>query len=84
MATVKAENSSQLFKAINRERVNKGFTKQKELSKALGKQSPNLWESLRNGTTKFDLVVEIAEKLEIEIVFRTKEGSATTEHILTK
>jgi len=84
MAFKKAQNASKLFKAINFERVRRGFSKQKELSEALGKQSPNLWESLRKGTTKFDVVVEIAEKLDIEIVFRTTEDNRTTEHILTK
>ena len=84
MAFQKAANASKLFKAINFERVRKGFSKQKQLSEALNKQSPNLWDSLRKGSTKFDIVLEIAEKLDIEIVFRTKDGNATTEHVLTE
>jgi len=82
MATKKAQNSSNLFRVINFERVSKGFSKQKQLSEALGKQSPNLWESLRKGTTKFDIIIEIAEKLDLQIVIRNKETN--TEHILTE
>jgi len=82
MATKKAAGASNLFRVINFERVGKGFSKQKQLSEALGKQSPNLWDSLRKGTTKFDLVKEIAEKLDLQIIIRNKETN--TEHIITK
>lgn len=81
MATDKAENAAKIFRVINFERIAKGFSKQKNLSEALGKQSPNLWKSLRNGSTKFDLVVEIAEALDLQIIVRNKETN--TEHIIT-
>ena len=82
MATKKADNSSRMFQVINYERTAAGFPKQKDLSNAMGKQSPNLWKSLRNGTTKMDLVVEILETLDLQLIVRNKETN--TEHVITK
>lgn len=71
MENTTPQNQS-LYQILLSEARAKGLN-QKQISKAVGKQDRNLWLIIKKESIKFDVMIEIANKIGLEIIIKNPE-----------
>lgn len=77
----KKSDPTQFYRAVNSERVNRGFKNQVDLTRKIGRHH-NMWEIMKKGSTKFSDIQAIADAMGLQIVLRNR--TTNTEHILNE